>query len=387
MRLLVILAFVCTSFLALGQTPVKSIPFELFGDHIIIQLNVDGSEPLDFIFDSGDGLTVIDQDVAEALGLEKHDATINNGTVRGSLIKHNTLAIGDFLLEKNIKVYATDLDHLEISLGRDFDGIIGYDLMMHHAVRIDYENKIFEVYNHGEHPKVGKAIPFKLHAGIPTVEGNVILNNGETHPGSFFVMTGAGTTMDFNSPYALQYDVAHKTGDHYSYMVKSISNKETKHYEGRVQSFSFGGEKFDNIPVGISEATTGVQADKKIAGIIGNEILMRYNLEFDMPAKMIYIEKNGNYDKPFRINCSGLDIQLSPDKQKVLIHQVFENSPAEAAGIQQNDELLKLNGMSMSEIDMAEAKEILKTDGETVKLVILQNGTEKAVTLELKQLL
>ncbi|MGL1889267.1 MAG: aspartyl protease family protein [Reichenbachiella sp.] len=373
---------------AMAQSPVKSIPFEQYGDHIIIQLSIDGSEPLDFIFDSGDGITVIDQEVADNLHLIEHHVILNEGTVSGSLIKHNTLAIDDFLLEKNIKVYATNLDHLEMSLGREFDGIIGYDLMMHHAVRIDYENKIFEIYNHGEHPKKGTPIPFKLNTSIPTIEGTVVLNNGETQEGTFFVMTGAGTTLDFNSPFAKEYDIVHKTGDHYSYFVKSISQEETKHYEGRVKSFEFGPEKIENLPIGISEATKGIQASEKVSGILGNEILMRYNLEFDLPAKMIYIEKNGNYGTPFKINCSGLDVQLSTDQSKIMIHQVFEGSAAESAGIKLNDELVKVNGQqAMSEINMAEVKELLKTPGQTVELVINQGGTEKTISLELKELL
>ena len=41
-------------------------------------------------------------------------------------------------------------------------------------------------------------------------------------------MTGAGTSLDFNTPYANEYDVIHKTGKHYSYLTKSISDVETK---------------------------------------------------------------------------------------------------------------------------------------------------------------
>ncbi|MEO9966100.1 MAG: aspartyl protease family protein [Reichenbachiella sp.] len=384
-----VLIFLCISTsVAFGQKPVKSIPFELFGDHIIIQLSVDGSEPLDFIFDSGDGITVIDEDIAEQLHLVKQKVILNQGTVTGSLIKHNKLEIGDYLLEKNIKVYSTDLDHLEISLGRDFDGIIGYDLLYHHAVRIDYDNRTFEIYDHGQHPKKGEAIPFKLNTAIPTIQGNVVLNNGEPHPGTFFVMTGAGTTLDFNSPYAEQYDVIHKTGKHYSYYVKSISQDETKHYEGMVKSFTFGQQKFENLPIGISQAKTGTQAHEKVSGILGNKILSRYNVIFDLPAKLIYLEKNKSFDDHFTVNCSGIDIQLSKDKQKVLIHQVFEGSAAESVGIEENAELLSINGKkAIADVNLPEIQKMLVQPGKSVKLVILQNGEEKSVNLALMSLL
>lgn len=388
MKKLCLILFCLSSTFGFAQTPTKSIPFELFGDHVIIQLSVDGSKPLDFIFDSGDGITVIDEDIADELHLVKEKVILNQGTVTGSLIKHNKLEIGDYLLEKNIKVYSTDLDHLEISLGRDFDGIIGYDLMQHHAVRIDYDNMKFEIYEHGQHPKKGEPLPFKLNTAIPTIEGSVILNNGEPHPGTFFVMTGAGTTLDFNSPYAKEYDIIHKTGEHYYYFVKSIAQEETKHYEGMVKSFTFGKQTFENLPIGISQAKSGTQAHEKVSGILGNKILSRYNLIFDLPAKLIYLEKNNNFNDQFSINCSGIDIQLSKDKSKVLIHQVFEGSVAEALGIQLNAELVSVNGKEvLSELSFPDIQELLVQSGKTVKLDIRQNGEDKTVNLALKPLL
>ncbi len=384
---ILLIVTVLFSLTAWGQKPLTTIPFERYGDHLFIKVSVDNSEPLDFIFDSGDGITVLDEEVADRLELVKDKVVINEESVYGAIIKHNTIEIDGFLIEKNIKVYATDLDHLEISLGRDFDGIIGYDLLRHHSVRIDYDKHQFEIYDLGVHPKQGKEVPFKMVNSIPTIEGSVVLNNGEPHEGTFFVMTGAGTTMDFNAPYALKYDVAHKTGEHFSYLVKSISNKETKHYEGHVKSFSFGGYTIEDLPVGISEATAGVQAHKHVAGIIGNEILSKFNIIIDMPSKKMYLEKNSSYDDPLIINCSGIDLQLSPDKQRVLIHQVFENSPAQKAGIKQNAELLSIDGKSAKDIDMQAIVRMLKEEGKTVNLRVKQDGEEKAVSLQLKSLI
>jgi len=372
---------------ASAQTPLTVIPFERYGDHLFIKVSVDDSGPLDFIFDSGDGITVIDEEIAAELELVKHKILLNEGTVYGSLIKHNKIEVGGFLIEKNIKVYSTDLDHLEISLGRDFDGILGYDLLKHHSIRIDYDNHNFEIYKLGDHPKRGDPVPFKLVNSIPTIKGSVVLNNGEPHDGTFFIMTGAGTTMDFNAPYAIEYDVIHKTGEHYSYYVKSISNIETRHYEGWVKSFSFGNQTLENIPIGISLATKGAQAHKSVSGIIGNEILMRYNIIIDLPSKIMYFEKNGSFDEPYSLNCSGIDVQLSRDKQKVMIHQVYENSPAAEAGIKINSELVSVNGKSSQEINMQEIIRLLKEDGKSVDLVVKQDGAEKSITLKLKHLI
>ncbi|MEO1254553.1 MAG: PDZ domain-containing protein, partial [Bacteroidota bacterium] len=71
----------------------------------------------------------------------------------------------------------------------------------------------------------------------------------------------------------------------------------------------------------------------------------------------------------------------------VLIHQVFENSPASEAGINTNDELIKINGKSMLEVNLAEIKKMLKQEGETVELVVDQGGREKTISLKLRSLI
>ena len=101
----------------------------------------------------------------------------------------------------------------------------------------------------------------------------------------------------------------------------------------------------------------------------------------------MYLEKNGSFDEPYSLNCSGIDVQLSRDKQKVMIHQVYENSPAAEAGIKINSELVSVNGKSSQEINMQEIIRLLKEDGKSVDLVVKQDGAEKSITLKLKHLI
>lgn len=387
MRKFALLTAFSAFFVASAQKPITTIPFEIFGDHIIIKVSVDDSEPLDFVFDTGAGLTVIDEDIANQLKLVKKKVDMNEAASVWHLIKHNTISINHFLMEKNIKVYSTNLNHLEISLGRDIDGILGYDLLVHHSVYIDYDLMSMNIYDHGNAPKSGDAIPFDLNTSIPTIKGKVVLNNNEPHDGTFYVMTGAGTTLDFNSPYAEQYDVINKTGKHYSYLVKGISKNETLHYEGHVLSFEFGKQKIEDLPIGISTATSGIQADKKVSGIIGSQILRMYNITIDIPDKMIFLTKNSQWGQKFNVNCSGIDVQLAEDKKSVLIHQVFEDSPASEAGIKVNATLVSIDGTSVSDISLAEIEKALKKEGETVKVVVNQDGGDKEVSLKLRSLI
>jgi predicted aspartyl protease len=370
-----------------AQTKITSIPFELFGDHMFIKVSVDQSAPLDFIFDTGSGLTVLDKEVADKMKLIKKEVVLNEAKSQMVLIKHNTIEINGFLMEKNINVYAADLNHLEISLGRDFDGILGYDLLHHHTVHIDYDNLMMDIYDHGDGPKEGDAIPFTLMTTIPTIEGSVVLNNKEEFKGLFFVMTGAGTTLDLNSPAAAQWDAISKTGKHYSYPVKGLGKEETLHFEGHVESFTFGNQTVEDLPIGISTAKSGIQADSKVAGIIGNRILREFNITIDVPDKMIWIKKNSHFGEKFNVNSSGIDLQMSKDMRRVMIHRVFEDSPADVAGIKENAELVSIDGKLAVSIPLPEIQAMLRRSGQAVPLVVKQSGKENEVVLKLKSLL
>ncbi len=387
MKYIIALLSICFSLSAISQTPITSVPFELYGDHIIFKVSIDDSEPLDFIFDTGAGLTVIDKDVSADLKLSGKEITMNQTHTSMELIKHNKIEINGFLMEKNIKVYAAELDHLERRLGRDIDGIFGYDLMQHHTIHLDYDSKTLDIYGIGTGPVTGDMIPFYLNVSIPTIDATTILNNGEPVEGTFFVMTGAGTTLDFNTPFAEKNDVIHKTGKHFSYTVEDISGNATLHYEGHIKSLKFGAEHYEELPVGISQASSGIQAHPDVAGIIGNRLLSLYNITIDLHNKHFFFTPNSRYGKTHLINSAGIEILLSEDKERIMIQNVFEDSPAEEMGIMVGDELLKIDGKDAKSLSFAEIREILMNEGETVKLQISRAGTVKDYSIEMRSLI
>lgn len=391
MKKLIFAGLLFISLTAFSQDLVTSVPFELFGNHIFITVSVDDSEPVDFIFDTGDGLAVIDLDVANNLRLgmdHKASKTSAQGSISGALIKHNKIEINDVKLE-DIELYSTNLNHLEQSVGRNIDGIIGYDLLKNYVVTVDYDDMAFKLYDPASFKYEGKGegFKFKLDSYIPHITCTVKLNNGEVFEEEFFINTGAGTTMDFNTVFAAKQKVIDKTGDHYSYPVVGIEKEETLHYEGRVMSFGFGEILFENLPVGISQAKHGVQHNKKVAGILGNGLLRRFNITYDYDNSMIYFETNQNYEKPFNVNASGLNLQLNKSLDKVLIHRVFEESPAEKAGIKKDAELISVNGKATDSYTLPELRDLLKSANKEVELVVLQDGAEKKVTLDLTPLI
>lgn len=391
MKKVLLIALIFCSVEGFSQNLVASTPMELYGDHLFISLSVDDSEPVDFIFDTGDGLAVIDTELMKNLNLKadhKSTKTSAQGSVKGALIEHNKIEIGEVKID-DIELYTTSLNHLERTIGRNIDGIIGYDLLKNYVVELDYEALEMRIYDKDGYAYNGdgQGVPFKLINFIPTVEAAVTLNNGESFTERFFMNTGAGTSMDFNTPFAKKHDVIDKTGDHYSYPVAGIGDDETMHYEGRVKAFSVSDFTFNEMPIGISQAQHGIQHNKKAAGIIGNNVLKRFNLTFDYENSMVYMKPNQYNEVPFAVNASGLNLQYDEEMKRLLIHRVFGESPAEAAGIKVDDVLLEVDGNPVTDYELPEIRSKLKAFDQTVKLKLEQDGAIKNVELKLTELL
>lgn len=376
---------------AFAQAPSATIPFELYGDHIFIQLKVNNSRDLDFIFDSADALTVLDQDVAKELGLAMdHRATKTSagGSTSGYLVKHQKVEIEDLEI-KNIEVYATDLNHLEISIGRKIDGIIGYDLLDNYTIAVDYDKMEFRFHDPASFAYAGKGQPFdvKLTTYIPHIAGTVVLQNGEVLTGEFWVDTGAKAAVDFNTPFVNAHKLISKLPKTYSYLVSGLGEEESLHHRGKVKEFTFGSFKFENIPVGLSQASGGLQGNSKVAGIIGNEVLMQFNITYDYAHKKMYFEQNGNFGQPIADDASGFDLQYSTDMARLLVHRVHENSPASLAGIKVDDELLSIDGKEVSSMKLPDIRKLLSESGKQVRLTLKSGNQQRNVSLALDQII
>ena len=388
MKLGLIVASVLAVTLTFAQAPVATIPFELCGDHIFIKVNVNGSKDLDYIFDTGDGLAILDINRAAELGISAgHDEVITSaeGSISGKRVKHNEFLIGSAPIH-DVELHETDLSHLEISIGRDIDGIIGYDLLKNYVVELNYDTQEIKLFNPSGYSYMGtgKSYTIKMAADKnPHITASVKLANGETVSGEFYVDTGAKTTVDFNSPFVEAKGLSGKVGKSYVYLVAGLGAKEYEHHRGKVNNFSMGDITLEDMPVGLSHGKHGIQSSKKVAGIIGGGLLKKFNIVMDYQKKKMYLEANSSFGEPFDIDASGLELQLAKDKKTVLVHKVFNDSPAAAAGIKTNAVLNKVNGMDASEIGLAKLRSMLCASGDKVELVI--DG--KDVSLELKAML
>lgn len=134
----------------LGQNQeVARIPFVLNNDHIIIQLQINESPPLNFMFDSGAGGILINRKVSDSLGLEAATEKVNTGAVGThtvAILKGNTIFIGDAQIN-GVNMMRDDNEFEELDNGEEVAGIIGFHILSRFVVRVDYDTHELILYN------------------------------------------------------------------------------------------------------------------------------------------------------------------------------------------------------------------------------------------------
>ncbi|MBL0068410.1 MAG: hypothetical protein IPP39_07940 [Chitinophagaceae bacterium] len=70
-------------------------------------------------------------------------------------------------------------------------------------------------------------------------------------------------------------------------------------------------------------------------GLIGNDILRRFNVTLNYDKSEIFLQPNTHFAEPFDYSYSGIELYLIDGM--ILVGDVAKGSPAEAAGVLEDD--------------------------------------------------
>lgn len=364
-------------------TPVDRIPFTIKKNYIFIKVSVNGSDSLDVIFDTGatSSVMVLNAATADKLGMSNGKAAKTagaGGKAKNALkVPNNTIKIHNVEFKK-VLCYCIPLQHLEVEDGFKIDGIIGDILLTQYVVKINYDTKFIELYDKKEfvYNGTGIEVPIKV---IPLIHlsylnGKIVLEDSTVLEGKYLIDTGASLSLVFCSPFANKYALKNKFKRLITSYSKGITDDEVKMDIGKLAQFSVEGITFANLPASISEATKGVLSWKNFAGILGNEVLCKYNITYDYKRKKTYWETNSNTGSPFVFNSAGFKpAYTDTSKSHIVVSELYENSPATAAGLKIGDEIIKINNQDAKQLGVLKIKEMLNQPGIALNIQIKRN--------------
>jgi len=286
-----------TSISSFTQELIDKIPIQLFDNLIFIKLYVNNStEPLNFMFDSGAGITVIDTKVADIIKLKTSELTkigTSGRTLETKESLSNNLRLSDSLKVQDISLFLMDLSHISEYLKFNVDGIIGFDLLNQNIVEMNIDFMEMRFYKNTNY--VGNVNQLNLidlesnHFGVP-IE---IRPKGSKKELKLIVKidTGATNYLTLHNDFVNKNNLINKKIKYKIRKGFGADSTMTSNLKSKLSLARFASKEWKNIPV-VLEIDSLNQSSKRTAdGLIGQEMLLEFNVTYNLNDKIIYLEE------------------------------------------------------------------------------------------------
>lgn len=305
-RWVMVMIMLSAGMCAWGQ--VARMPFEFDGKHIYLRVGFMENDSLRFIFDTGATGISIDSVVAENAGLTKHgrqkvEASGHGGTKSYTMVRDQTLRVAGMKIS-GLNPTLVNFSEMRRETGMNFDGLIGYELLQKYVTKVDFGPKQLSFYaNIDQIDTTGyTGIPFEFNKSvlIPRFPVTIRLNNGESFTGRVMFDSGGFFTLLVSAPF-----------NKFHHLSEKLPNREINHSRGMsavtteersvIQGMSFNGFELGPMPIDLT-VNQSAEAKDGYLGMIGSQIIQRFDLIIDYQNKKIYLRPNQNYHQPFKIN-------------------------------------------------------------------------------------
>lgn len=384
---------VCFSLVAYSQEEfvqpesklITKLPFsQLSGGIIIIKAKFDDlADSLNFVLDTGSGGISLDSSTSADL---KIPLIKTEKTIRGIA----GLKKVDFAMDHSLHFEGLNVDHLDFHIndydlltsvyGVKIDGIIGYSFLRRYIVRLDYDNNKVEIYTPGtfKYPKGGQL----LKPNFTTLPQQMaIIQDSREILNRFIFDTGAGLCFLLSKDFTEDSSVFKTKRRFFTTQAEGLGGKKQMELTV-VKSVKIGQFKFKNVPVHIFDDTYNVTNYPVLGGILGNDLLRRFNVILNYPEQSIHIKPNIHFSEDFDYSYTGLGIYLIGGEIRVV--DIVKGSPGEKAGFKEGDVIFSVESNFTKNIQVY--KNLFQNALGKIKVVVFRGETPMILTLEVQDI-
>lgn len=399
----------------------QRVNFELINNLIVIPLKINGKK-LSFILDSGVSKTILFNITKnDSIGLKNVKKVQLQGLGKGESVDallsyKNSISLKN-IVNSNETIYVILQDHFDLSgkMGNTIHGIIGYNILSHFIVKVNYKFKKIDFYNPDTYTykkcRKCEVFPIQMYRRKPYIQAEVQLDTIGSEltfvkllvdsGGSDAIWLFENTKKEIKTPKRFFNDIL---GEGLSGAI--YGNRS------RIPKIKLGAFEIQNPTVSFldSVSTKNARSFQERNGSIGAGILRRFKVWFDYPNKKIMLKRNSWFSKGFNYNMTGLDVvyngkqlvkeqvavsnfdgyQRQSEKKNAIsfitsfaykfkssyrIKNVIKNSPGDKVGLKKDDIILKINDKPAHELTMNDI--ILKfqeRDQKKIKIIVSRNG-------------
>jgi hypothetical protein len=364
---------------------ITTFPFTVFTGGVILlraKFN-DFPDSLNFILDTGSGGISLDSGTCVRLRLtpQPSDKTILGiAGVRQVKFLYNQVLHLPGLTVDSLNFHVNDYDILTSVYGEKVDGIIGFSFFSRYIVQINYDSNRVSIWTPGsfKYPRGGYMLR-PIIASLPILSAEV--RDALRIDARFYFDTGAGLCSLLSTDFVTDSNLLDTRKKAYYTSAQGLGGKATMRLT-TLRELRLGPYRFRQVPTYVFDDQYNVTSYPNLGGLVGNDILRRFNVILNYERRVIYLLPNSHYRDQFDYSYTGLGIYWIDGE--IRVGDVMKDSPAEKAGFKEDDIVLSV-GTNFSN-NIQAYKSLLQNTGDKLKLIVNRKGELLQLSLQVKSI-
>ncbi|MGZ8542206.1 MAG: aspartyl protease family protein [Chitinophagaceae bacterium] len=357
---------------------------QLTGGVVILNAQLDDfPDTLHFILDTGSSGISLDSGTVAYFKLKPQpsDRTIRGiaGIKKVGFLYNRKLRFPNLTVD-SLNFHVNDYSVLTSVYGEQIDGIIGYSLLSRYIIKINYDSLQLDICSKGtiRYPKGG----FLFRPILSTLPVQLArIKDENTHQARFLHDIGAGVCLMLSQDFVDDSSVLQKKRKLWPKDGEGVGGKISMNLT-LVKELKLGPYRFRNVPTYIFDDAFNVTSYPYLGGLIGNDILRRFNVIFNYPKRDIHMVPNTHFRDPFDYSYSGIELYFIDGQ--IEVGSISKGSPADLAGVKQGDALIAVNNDFSQNFNRYKAA--LLNPNARVKLVLRRNGELIEANMKVKSI-
>ena len=376
------------------------IPFEYRNNFIILHFVVNGKLPLNFIFDTGAGHTILTKkELAPVLGLvyERSFQVLGSDLSRpltAFLSRNVSFEIPGKILapSQDILVLDEDCFQFEEYTGIMVHGVLSASAFDKYIFQINYDKGVITLFTRNaftaRDKKGFERLPIEVYRNKPYLLANLTMPEDSVAHVKLLLDTGAGMPLLL---FADTHPLLQPPENALFSKIGAGLGGQLDGYTGRLKHVDIGPFALHGVVTYFQTLDSLYERERgnNRNGIVGNNLLRHYNVVLDYHGEQVWLKPSRHFNEEFDFDRSGIAIiAAGPNLNQHLVQHLIPDSPADSAGIMVGDQILKVGWRSGLFLTMSGIIDLFEGKaGTRLKVVIRRNGVKMKKTIVLRDLI
>jgi len=273
--------------------------------------------------------------------------------------------------------------------GDDIDGLVGTAYFKPGVLEINYANEYILVYDSIDNVDVSayNAINLERIQHFYCMEVTINVSDSICIKGAFILDTGMPFST-FTNKVATSMNLYDRIDRKVRYFTTQGGvGGESSGYDFIIDQLDISGYRLSDVNMSFSEDRYGTLADGQYLGIIGNNVLDRFDLLFDFNNDILYLKPNESFNQPYVFDRLGFSyVNRFKTMGGWIVTGITDNSRAEKEGLKVGDKIISVNGTPVESISLRERMKLFN-EITLAKFDVMSADRIKTIEFELIPLL